>query len=170
MESSRVKDSFSGHHAPSFNYKNKEMLKQSVETQSHITELQTLTVTVHDVSHSAKTTDPLCSSWESFLSFCRMIHRRVCARAVECFLFFQLCTCVSGFAHVVLSNLWCLGMKGYSLPHVVFKDTLCTFKCTPHPLHFSLDSVIKVNLQGTERGTSKEKQVFGCTPHPGFKR
>lgn len=88
MESSRVKDSFSGHHAPSFNYKNKEMLKQSVETQSHITELQTLTVTVHDVSHSAKTTDPLCSSWESFLSFCRMIHRRVCARAVECFLFF----------------------------------------------------------------------------------
>lgn len=62
----------------------------------------------------------------------------------------------------LLSNLWCLGMKGCTLPILsfVFKDCgLCTFKCAPHPVRFSEVQVIKVNLQGTAEGRVKRAGI-----------
>lgn len=60
---------------------------------------------------------------------------------------------VWGWKDVALPILSCFG----------YKDTQCTFKWPPHPLHISLDQVIKVNMQGAEWRTSKE---FRHTPRP----
>lgn len=120
-------------------------LKQPEDTHHRFTELHTLTVSVHDVNHSTKTTDHYVAV--GTISLFLLNDTLMCVRERWNVLVVQLCTCGSGFAPSVLSNIWCLGMKGCSLfPMLsfVYRDVRCTFKCPPHPLHFSSDWVIKV--------------------------
>lgn len=103
-----------------------------------------------------KDSRPVCAMWrgqckadllflEQWWQFCccggplLLSDTRMCVWEQWNVLVDQLCTCGPGFAHSALSNLWCLGMKGCSLSILsfVYKDSLSTFKCPPHPMHLS---------------------------------